>query len=149
MITCKICQKELLALSFRHLLTHRITPGEYKRKYRVNYLVSRVVRVKISDFNIGNKRALGYRHKAGFKKRISVTNKELWANKDFRAKIVSRQKRYWTPKRRKEISRVLKTRLAGPEIRLKMSKAASRNWENAGYRRKMANRMRTLEGTLK
>ncbi|GEM_PF-4347531 len=136
-VVCQICGKKLKALSYNHLITHDISSEKYKRKYKVEFLTTSEVRRKIKIANRGNKFALGLKHTEKFKERVSEKNKELWRDPMFRREVIRKQKKFWTKQKRFLISRLLKIRLGKPEVRLKMSKAALKNWKDAKYVKKI------------
>ena len=48
-ITCKVCGKSLKLISSAHLLMHNLTSEEYKKEYKVDYLMCQETRNKMSD----------------------------------------------------------------------------------------------------
>jgi len=129
MITCKICSETFKTITASHLVTHKISVLNYKRKFRLKYIHSRNARRKISLSKIGNQNTKGKQIQMNFNSR----QKQISAVRVFNKKKSTRILRSKQMKGNKfaiglKHSKTFKHRL---------SKRIKQLWQNPIWRKKM------------
>jgi hypothetical protein len=158
MISCKICGNTYTTIPWSHLhYRHNMTPAEYKRKFKVQFIHSVETRHKIGRHLFGH--AVTDREPTpAERKEFHAWLKWLWKQPRLRKKLGKIRLASWKDDERiKKLSERMKKQWADHEYRAKVSEAikeitncpgavayrsrvSKKLWKEPAYRKKMARR---------
>jgi len=158
MIECKICRKTFKTIPWSHLhYRHKMTPAEYKRKFKVQFIHSPEARQKIGRHLFGHavtdreptpeerKEFHGWMNQLWkqprLKKKLRKIREKAWKNKKRRKGLSARMKKQWAdPQYSAQVSEALKKTLKRPEVIANKRRIFKELWKDTGFRKKMAKR---------